>query len=162
MADEFTREVRFRASYDHRDEPNDQRGCSGVIITFILKGPLGAISTDIVTSWMSRPYLGTTWPIDVQGPLTPRGTEPGVDLLTGPKSLRSAGVISHCAEQRREWWFGPDECSILGAPCYGDKGYLVGDAFLEELVSGGDEAAWKWLEETYAEWLGPEQTEGGA
>jgi hypothetical protein len=160
--DELARNIRFRPSYDYRDEPDDQRGCGSVIITFVLRGTLGAISTDILTGWMSRPYLGTAWPITVKGPLTPRDTKPGADLLTGHKGLRSGGVFSHCAEQRRDWWYGPDECSILGVPCYGDKGYLVGDGFLDELVTGGDEAGWKWMRECYDEWLGPERTEDGA
>lgn len=154
-AAELRREVRFSPSYDHRDEPG-HKGCGSVIITFILAGPLGAISADISTGWLSRPYLGRIYPIAIEGPLTPRGNKPGVDLLQGHESLRSAGVYSHCPEQRREHWYGPDECTILGGPCYGDKGYLVGDQFLEALVAGGDEAAWKWLEDTYNDWLRPE------
>lgn len=156
------REVRFQPSYDHRDE-HDGRGCGSVIISFNLTGPLGAISAEINTGWMARPYLGTTWPINITaGPLEPRGTKPGVDLLTGHKSLHSGAVHSHCTERRRDWWYGPnDGCTLVDGPCYGDTGYLVGDQFLEALVSGGDEAAWKWLEETYIEWLGAEQTEDG-
>lgn len=162
MADDLQREVKFTPSYDHRDE-DDGRGCGSVIISFNLRGPLGAISAEIFTGWMARPYLGTTWPIDVHGPLRPRGDRPGVDLLSGHKSLSAGAVYSHCLEKRRDYWYGPDDgCTLVDGPCYGSQGYIVGDQFLEELVSGGDEAAWKWLEETYTEWLGPEQTEGGA
>lgn len=164
MADsEFTKEVRFRAAYDRRDEPDDQHGCSGVIISFNLTGPLGAMSAEINTGWLARPYLGTTWPIHAARPLEPRDSKPGVDLLLGHQSLHAGAVHSHCTEQRRDYWYGPnDGCTLVDGPCYGDTGYLVGDQFLEALVSGGDEAAWKWLEETYTQWLGPEKTEDGA
>jgi hypothetical protein len=158
---EFRREVRFSPSYDHRDEPG-HKGCGSVIITFVLAGPLGAISADISTGWLSRPYLGRIYPIHINGPLTPRATKPGVDLLAGHDTLRSAGVYSHCTENRRpDYWYGPDDCTILGAPCFGAKGYTIGDEFVEALVSGGDEAAWAWLEEIYNDWLGLEQTEDG-
>lgn len=156
MSGEFTREVRFRASYDHRDDTEAKRGAGGVVISFILGGSLGAISADISTGWMSRPYLGTTPAIYAPRPLRPRGTSPGVDLNIGHQSLHSSGVHSHCTEQRREWWSGPQDCILLNGPCYGDTGYMVGDQFLEALVSGGDEAAWQWLEECYQDWLGPE------
>ena len=92
MSEGLTREVRFTPSYDHRDE-HDGRGCGSVIISFNLRGPLGAISAEINTGWMARPYLGTTWPIQItEGPLEPRGNKPGVDLLTGHKSLHRPGI----------------------------------------------------------------------
>lgn len=165
---EFRREVKFYPSYDYRDDPDDQRGCGGVTITFILLGPLGAISADVNTYWMLRPHIGPMPALYAPKPLQ-RGTKPGIDLSVRDQSPTGRSVSSHCAEPRKDWWIGPQDCPILGTQCYGDTGYMVADQFLEALIGGGSEAAWKWLEECYIEWLGPEidpsnittSTEGG-
>lgn len=153
---EFRREVKFYPSYDYRDDPDDQRGAGGATLTFILRGPLGAISADVQTYWMLRPHIGATPALYATKPLE-RGAKPGIDLSLRDASPSGRSVSSHCAEPLKDWWIGPQDCPILGVPCYGDTGYMVADQFLEALVGGGDDAAWQWLEECYAEWLGAEQ-----
>lgn len=154
---DLKREVRARASYDHRDDPDAQRGAGGLVLSWIVSGPLGAVAADINTGWMARPYLGNRPAISAAKPLAPRGDKPGLDANLRDVYPNGASVNSHCTVQRRDWWMGPDDgCSLVDGPCYGDHGYLVADAFLAALVGGGDEAAWKWLEECYAEWLSPE------
>ena len=152
FSDEFTREVKFYPSYDYRDDPDDQRGCGGATFSFILRGPLGAISADVNTYWMLRPHIGTTPALYAPKPLQ-RGTKPGIDLSIRDQSPTGRMISSHCAQPLVDWWIGLQDCPILGTPCYGNTGYLVADEFVEALVGGGDEAAWKYLHECYTAWL---------
>lgn len=157
MSDELKQEVRFYASFDHRNDEEDQRGARGMIITLVLNGPLGAISADIGTGWMLHPYLGNRPVLESPKPLSPRGEKPGIDHNLTDLSPSGLSVSAHSLEQRRDWWRGSaQECPFVGGICYGDTGYLVADELVEALVGGGDEAAWKWMQECYDEWLGPE------
>ena len=155
---DFTREVKFYPSYDYRDDPDDQRGCGGATFSFILRGPLGAISADVNTYWMLRPHIGATPALYATKPLQ-RATKPGLDRSMTSNSPTGRMISSHCAEPLKDWWIGPQDCPILGVPCYGDSGYMIADRFVELLVGGGDEPAWEYLEECYVEWLAPEAAE---
>ena len=148
---EFTREIHMRPSYDHRDEPADQRGAHGVDIVFTLRGPLGAIVGEISTGWMSRPLVGR----HTRGAGTQdRSSGPGVDR--GVADLYPTGrVISlHAAEQRRDYWIQSPDCDVLGTgPCWNDGSYSIADGLLKALVAEGSDGAWRFLQELYYDWL---------
>lgn len=143
MTTEYTREVRFHAGYDKRAEPGG--GARGATIAFVLRAPDGgAITAQINTGWMTHPR-GRTYP------------GPGVDMPLADHYPTGGGIHIHHPLQVKDWWYGPDDCELVpGGKCYGDGGYLVSDKFLEVLVEQGDEAAWAWLENTYAKWMTPE------
>lgn len=165
----FTREIRCIPGYDHRDDPDPkkrERGAHGMEIMFILVGAPGyAITAKIMTTWqsnpLSKPFPGIyKYDFDKHGPLERErraGTDsraPGWtdDPMGGP-------VCSHSHTKDRDYWSGPGPCDILGGECYGDMGFLMGDTFKDALIRGGDEGAWKYLEEVYKDWFGPEDDE---
>jgi hypothetical protein len=152
----FTRQIRIRDGYDYRDDPKEQRGAHGMEIQFILRGPLGAITTAIGTGWMARPLRGSY--NRGMGPQN-RYDRPGVDGRLSDHFPTSQGIGSHCLEQRREYWFGPQDCDVIGGQCYGDHGYMVGDTFLAKLLGEGQEVAWAFLEELHNDWLVAESVE---
>lgn len=152
----FTHEIRVHPSYDHRDEPGDNRGCGSASLELILHGPKGALSCQIFTDWMAHPltepyHRGQTTP-------RPRIDRPGLDArTTGHDGPSGAGVYSHSATQLKDYWLGPNACPILGGECYGDVGYLVSDHVLAAMVSEGDEGAWREMREIYDSWFSPDE-----
>ena len=146
---EFQREIRVYDGYDRRDEG---KGAHGMELHFVLHGPLGAIDAGINTGWVARPLVAGF----VRGGVAQRRRdEPGVDARLVYDYPTGSSITSHCAEKREDWWFGPDECDIVGGPCYGDTGYLVADTFLRRLLGDGREAAWEFLRELHDSWLSP-------
>ena len=147
---EFTREIKVYASYDHRDEPNDQRGAHGAELVLILRGPLGAIAARISTGWVSQPLAGSYVP--GRGKQL-RRDKPGVD--NGLTDIYPSGsyVGAHSYEPRQHFeQDGP--CDWLGAAvCYGDGSYMASDKVLELLVAGGSDAAFEHLESLYQSWI---------
>ena len=147
---EFTRQIRVRASYDYRDDPNDQRGANGAELVLILKGEIGAVTTNIMTGWMARPLIGLYVPGQPQVRLDKPG--PDVDLRDGYPI--GAEVVAHSFEPRKGFELGRGPCDILeSAICYPASSYLAGDKVLELLITGGDDAAFEHLAEIYQRWI---------
>ncbi len=147
---EFTREIKVTASYDHRDDPSDQRGAHGAELVLILRGPLGAIAAKIMTGWMSAPLIGHyRHGFGAQQ----RAAKPGVDNSVPDVYPNGAYVGSH-SYLPREYSSQNGPCDWLGtAVCYSDGSYTAADKVLELLVSGGSDAAFEHLETLYSSWI---------
>lgn len=153
MSADLTREVRFEKGYDYRDVPNDGRGAHGMDIRFILRGPRGAIACKVSTGWMVNPLVGRF----SRSGNNERRRGVGLDLGVWDHYPSGSGIAAHVAEPPAgKDWLGPDDCDVLpGGRCYGDVGYLVADEFVLRLVRDGEDAAWDFLAEIYADWLSP-------
>lgn len=146
---DFAREIKVTASYDHRDEPDSQRGAHGAELVLILRGPLGAIAARIMTGWMTHPLTASY----VSGHEQERRRKPGVDNSVIDVYPSGAYVGSHTYVPR-EFSDANGPCDWLGtAVCYGDGSYTAADEILELLVSGGSDAAFERLEELYQSWI---------
>lgn len=154
---EFTREIKIYPSYDHRDEPDDQRGAQGCDLMLILRGPLGAIAARISTGWMADPLVGRY----VRGAGKQRRLgKPGVDAGVADCYPSGTYVGSHYLKRRGEYDVRKEECEYLnGAECYGDGSYVAADEVLLKLTTGGSDAAFEHLEHLYQVWIVEEPKE---
>lgn len=157
---DFTREIRALPSYDYRDDRADQRGCCGVRLFFILQGPEGVITWELLTGLMHRPIAESdqSWSI-FSGRAPRRATRPGADK--GKDHWTAGPVHSHVPSKTQEHLRGPEKCDFLGE-CFGDSGYLVGDGVLEALTLGGSDGAFEHLEGIYRAWVLGEETEAAS
>lgn len=58
----------------------------------------------------------------------------------GPRSY-------HAATRSHEWEYQTEGCELLGLPCYSDSSYLAGKEGMALLLTEGNEAVWRWLED---------------
>ena len=150
MSDDFTREIKIYPGYDHRDDPDGQRGAHGCDLVLILRGEAGAIAAQISTGWMAQPLEGGFRPGGEQR----RRRKPGLDYGGWDNYPSGSYVGAHCTQPRQYNERRSDECEWLGGvPCYGDGSYTASDKVLHLLVTGGDGAAFKHLEHLYHEWI---------
>jgi len=160
----FTTAIEAKAGYDYRDDPADQRGCRGLELIFILRGPDGGgITWELLTGWMARPVRETGWSIFARR-APKRSSKPGLDIILESGAhgadLMAGPVDLHYPSQMHDWWLGPDDgCRVIagGGACWGDRGYVVGDKVLEALVADGDTGVWRELLEIYRAWTAPER-----
>ena len=152
ITDEFTHEVRFIKSYDRREEPEARYGACGMKMMLILRGPKAVITFEVLTAWASRP-LKRPFNWNAAKPWA-RDDKPGVDFGHPSPGPMGGGVSIHCPEKLNDWWLGPTECNVVeGGVCFGDTGFMVGDAVLDALVSEGDAGVWRELREIYDAWI---------
>ena len=158
MSDDLIHDIIVQPSYDYRDieEGPTARGAHGMVLSFILRGPKGAISFDLGTDWMAHP-LKQTFNWSAPKPWD-RSDIPGLDYNQEKifHSPMTQGCYSHSLTKDRGYWSGPSECNILGVPCYGDGGYMVADRVLAAMVAEGSEGLWREMRHLYDAWLGEE------
>lgn len=150
---DFETRIEFVPGYDYREgAPVEDRnkGAHGMEIRFILVGPLGGISWTVKTGWMQKPLIGHLNPY--QG----RRDKPGIDGGLWQYSPSAGAVSSHVAEQREDYWIGPQPCDVIGGECYGYTGYTIGDRVLDGLMKDGHAGVWREMEVIYDAWLTPE------
>lgn len=133
----FTREIVIKPAYDKRDaDPRKNYGIHGVHIWFNLKHSSGeGLTFSISTNW-HLPHIETA------------GWE---RWMLKPQAF---GVDIHKKAPHYEGQSAIDGCNITGGPCYCDGSALLGDEFLQILISGGDEALWARMEQQYVTWGG--------
>lgn len=126
--------VQFNPAYDRRDpDPSKNYGIHGVNLRMIVKGERGATQFLLYTNWM-LPSLRE-------------------EMRRGPDVLREpmpADLGYHSIENPYpgEEWSQQMDCDILGK-CYYDGSSLNAIPVFDLLVSKGDEAVWKHLEDYY-------------
>ncbi len=128
----FDGNVEFRAAFDSRGEG---AGIGGLALLFWLRGPLGAVSWELLTGCF-LPETQTKW-IDRS-------------CLNGNKP--SAGAVDwHSPVPLYDGQEPRLDCLLLGpgVPCYGDSGYLLGDEAYKALAGGAEAALWLFLREKY-------------
>lgn len=154
----FTTEIKTRLGYDYRDDVESNRGCNGLSLVWVLRGPDAVIGWELMTGIMHRPINDPGW--STYSKRVPvRSDSPGVDWLGHRSSFPIAGAVSlHCPKPLKAWWPGSGRgCDLLGTEeCYGDYGYTVGDSVMEALVTEGADGVWQRLYDIYTKWMAPD------
>lgn len=152
LPDGFTSEVRAHPAYDTRDQPDG--AANGLEFIFILRGPAGAISWELMTGIMERPVQDAGWSVFDNRPPR-RGSRPGLDYTRAtPSGFPIAGPVASHVPDSVEYLIGPAECNILpGGRCWQNIGYLIGDRVLAALVACGDPGVWRELLDIYRAWI---------
>lgn len=146
----FTREIRITPAYDYRDELPGNRGAHGAELVLVLRGPLGAITANIMTGWMPAPLTGSF----IRGRTQDRAQKPGVDAGLQDAYPSGASVAAHCPVRRQHYFDDNGPCDILGTEaCYGDGSFSMANEVLKLLVTGGSDAAFDHLETLYQSWI---------
>lgn len=145
-----TLEVVFYPSYDHRDEPNDNKGCCSARMILVYRGKKGVITCNIFTDWMSNPL---TVPYRRGQPTPrPRSDKPGIDA--GHFGLTIGPVESHSKIKRNSWETAQKGCGFLEIDsCYGDVGFSAGDEVFTALVAEGTEGAIREMKSIHDAWF---------
>lgn len=130
------RKTQFFGAYVH-----EKYGQHGMDIFFSIRGPKGAISCRIFTSWC-----------------LPQVQQSNFDLFSkypyGPEYLMQPNIVDisyHAHEPQYEGECSRDGCSFLdGAPCYSDGSGLYGnECFRLGFLHGGSDWLFDRLEEEY-------------
>jgi len=138
IVETFTRNLTFSPAFDKRNpSPSKNYGIHGVEMRFLLMGPLGAVQFVLYTNW----HL------------------PHVEKEMMEKPVDAIGY--HCSRPMpadlgyhspKPMYKGQEEfdCDLLpGGKCYCDGSGLNAIPVFDILVSEGEEALWKKLEDYY-------------
>lgn len=135
----FERIVTVSPAYDKRNaDPNKDYGIGACKITFILKGPKGAIQFVVGTNWY-LPHIqrrDRDWQHEHDtrfDNITPGGWDIGY----------------HSPEPMYEGQAPMGDCSILGRLCYYDGSSLQASEMIPDFIAGGTDWLWPRLEERY-------------
>ncbi len=130
----FKKTIRVFPAWDKRHpEPSKNYGIGCCHISFVLKGDNGAIHFDVFSGW----YLPQQ--VSEHGQKQWKDWQPS-----------GAQISYHSYIPRYEGQSSSGECDWLdGKKCYSDTSFCYADEVFAALVSGGDEAMWKELEEFY-------------
>ena len=152
MSKSDTLEVQFWPAYDHRDEPNDQRGCCSTRMVLIYRGKLAVITSLIFTDWMANPLKNLYSRNDVLP--RKRWQVPGVDADAHPRYITVGTTSSHSKIKRKDSDYEQKKCEHLGgATCYGGASYTATDNIFQALVGEGTEAAIVEMKKIHDAWV---------
>lgn len=132
--------VQFTPGYNCSDRSMKGHGVHGMEICWLLRGPAGAVWLRMLARW-------------TPGELSPgHGLAP--DLRIEPRDLMPDGA-GFGWDARWPQYEGhepsPDECPLLGAPCYKDMSYTGADEPVRRFVAEGEQVIWDALESAYAD-----------
>jgi hypothetical protein len=128
----FSRKIGFKTSYEKRnDDPRKDYGISGGSIWFVLTGPKGAVTWELLAGF----FLPETIDRLKKDNTKFMGPTPG-------------GVGFHYAEER-EWGTTNEDCEFTGGPCWFDVGYTMGDEAYKTFTHEGLDSLWDFLGELY-------------
>jgi hypothetical protein len=135
---EFEKIVHVSPAFDKRDpNPSKNYGIGSCRITFILKGPKGAVQFMIGTDWYvpsAREHL-RSFP---KGPFDDQQKPMGWDVgYHSPRPMYEDQATMD------------NECHIIGGTCYYDGSSLRADEWVEPFVAGGTDWLWPELEKEY-------------
>lgn len=124
------REIRWLPGYDHRADPEQrQYGCHGMDILWLLHGPKATIQFKLMTGWMP------TWDY--------------ANFRDRSHDVLPADLGYHADEEQYEEQTRREcDCRPSGWCYYDGSGLAANDTF-RILVTKGEEAVWKHMEEYY-------------
>ncbi len=136
----LARVVKFYPAYNKMAEG---RGRHGVNLLMALKGDdKGAVSFSLYTNW----YLPDDT-ISLIKSTVSADTEMKIETFFTPQP---AGIDYHSLIMLSEYDAKIDRCDLLdGQPCYSDGSVTASTHVYNLLLTEGDEAVWKYLEEYY-------------
>lgn len=145
---EFEQIVWVSPAFDKRsDDPAKNYGIGACRITFILKGPLGAVQFMVGTNW-HLPHVQREqreWQANFDKKfdnIHPDGWDVGYH---SPKPM----YTDHKPMEK---------CDLIN-PCYYDGSGLMADEWIEDFIAGGTKWLWPKLEELYHETFDTEAQE---
>lgn len=148
---EFEQIVFVSPAYDKRDpDPSKNYGIGACRITFILKGPLGAVQFMIGTNW---------YPPHVQR--EKRDWQRDFDTRFDKIHPQGWGIGYH---SRVPVYEGQEplkhDCDLVeGGTCYYDGSGLQAEEMIPHFIAGGTDWLWPELRRRYDEWLVPTPTQ---
>ena len=137
---DFTRTVRWTPAFDRRDpDPKKNYGIHGVEILWALRGPHGAVQFQLYTNWQ-LPHVHKERGRGLCGEFCMN--------LPMPADLGYHSPVPHYEGQTAT----TESCEVLdGKPCYCGGSTRNAETPFDVLVSEGEDALWKYLENYYAE-----------
>ena len=138
MSSEFEKLVFVSPAFDKRsDDPSKDYGISACQITFILKGPLGAVQFMIGTDWhlpdVQRERRQWQYNFDQQyDKIHPQGWDVGYH---SPRPM-------YCDHKPMK------NCYVLET-CYYDGSSLLAEDWVPQFIAGGTEWLWPALQQEY-------------
>lgn len=140
----FTHEIKIHAAYDKRNpNPKKNYGIHGAHIYFSVKTEDNeGLSFSVSTNWQ-LPHVQKE--IDAKEPV------PGLDKYWGHKPS-AFSVDIHTKTPRYEGQSCIENCSITGGKCYADGSGMLGESFLETLITEGSEGLFKRMEQQFIDW----------
>lgn len=112
-----------------RDDPDRNYGVGNVKMTFVLRGPKGAIQFMIGTDWGIKPVRD-----HLEGF--------GFGQYDDPRQPKGWDLGYHAYEPQYEGQIPMGDCHVLGGNCFYDGSSLQADAVIEGFLAGG--TAWLW------------------
>lgn len=141
---DYTREIKFDPAFDKRDpNPSKDYGVHGLHIWFYLRHlpTKTGLTFSISTNWQ-LPHVQAEQDAKPFNPRFPY-------LFYKPQAF---GVDFHGQTPMYEGQTPMEKCDITGGKCYCDGSAILGEEFLQILISQGDEALWKRMEEQHIYW----------
>lgn len=140
--------VQFTPGYNCPVPGGKGHGVHGMEITWILKGPGGAVQLSIASDWIpGKLYPGHG--------LSPAGHRSG----SFPMGF---GVGCHTRHPQYEGHEPDGECGMTGRQCYYNHSFSGADPVLPEFMARGEQAIWDALEAEYARITEAERQAGAA
>jgi len=137
------RKIYWTPAYDKRSsEPSKNYGVHGVNVVFQVKGEAGGLTFTIFTNWQ-LPH--------VQAEMNAKPLHDNPSLRYMFHTPMPAGCDGHWKTPSYKEQSPIQNCDVTGGDCYCDGTSLTDDLFTL-LVTEGDEALWKKLEERYEAW----------
>jgi hypothetical protein len=143
----FKRLVRVTpATHRVHDDPVKHYGVTSCEMVFVLRGPLGAISYEVLTGWM----LPETWAWWEK-----RRHTPGDAMYGHPRPDSKpvgGGLFLHAAtfSSEHDHRIVHEQCEWVAGPCWTEViSYLRGNALMARLIAKGDRAVWAELRTLY-------------
>ena len=138
---DFEKTVLVSPAFDKRSaDPKKNYGIGACRITFILKGPLGAVQFMVGTDW----YLPSTQ-------REKRGWQYDYDAKFDKIKPYGGDVGYHSPKPMYEGQDKMARCDIFPGGCYYDGSSLRADEWVPRFLAGGTDWLWPALEEEYRE-----------
>lgn len=138
--------VQFQPGYNCQRMDMQGHGVHGMEITWILRGPAGAVQLRFGTDWVP----GELWPGHGISPDGSRGWRMASSGLwsTDP---HGSGIGVHSHVPQYEDHEAEPICGLIGAPCYYDEALSAADPIVPLFMADGESAIWEALESRYAQ-----------
>lgn len=137
--------VQFTPGYNCRRTDMQGHGVHGMEITWLLRGPIGAVQLIFGTDWTP----GELFPGHGISPDGTRGRQRATDGPWGTDP-NGRGIGVHSRIPQYEGHDDRGECCVINGICYYNEGLSQADPLVPLFLAKGEQAIWDELETRYA------------